>query len=206
MWMDSAHIHIPFHAPNTSSTNEQTTSSANPSSWWVGQNRISLVCDQAWFDTWVANKDNYYPLEKQNDETETPQIPSSLFDAVVAYAQLRQAAYVFGHSLSAGSLACAAMDLALALESLNFDWHLASGVVVPTHLVNKSIFACKKSSMSFSKVLNFLISCTSHPCGDNMVWIPANPKMLLVLKLDGVIKIRPCYQLENMTGYSSDVV
>ena len=30
--------------------------------------------------------------------------------------------------------------------------------------------------------------------------------MLLVLKLDGVIKIMPCYQLENMTGYSSEVV
>jgi hypothetical protein len=27
-------------------------------------NKISLVCDQAWFYKWLANKDNYYPLEK----------------------------------------------------------------------------------------------------------------------------------------------
>ena len=90
----------------------------------------------------------------------------------------------------------AAFDLALALSALNFDWQLASHLVFSMHLVNNFLFACKKNNMSFPKisnVLNLLMTCTSHLCGDNLVWIIPNPKMLLVLKLDGVIKTMPCY-------------
>lgn len=169
-------------------------------------NKISLVCDQAWFYKWLANKDNYYPLEKTkwwNWDSSDSVFPLWCGGGVCPVAP---GGLCFWTLSFCGQLGLRRHGFGFGIEHLNFDWHLASGAVFPIHLVNKSLFACKRSSMSFSKVLNFLISCTSHPCADNMVWIPANPKMLLLLKLDGVIKIMPCYQLENMTGYSSEVV